>query len=115
MKKNNSYKKERLESSIIEILNDTLKNEIYNEEIKKASFVAVKLSNDFGVAKIYVDTLDRKEIDSVVANCQQASGIFRTALAKNLTIRRAPELVFVNDKSVDNVMKIDELLSKINM
>jgi ribosome-binding factor A len=44
------YTYKRIESNILNVLNHTLIHDIYDEELKRASFTNVKLSNDSSVA-----------------------------------------------------------------
>lgn len=111
--KTSNFKTERLESQILRIFNQTLREEIYDEVIKLATFTAVKLSNDNSHVKAYVDTYDRKNIDHVVEKLNGAKGVFRTALAKNLTIRKAPEIIIVKDESIDQSLKIETILNNL--
>jgi ribosome-binding factor A len=109
-----SHKHDRIQSEILNLLNHTLKFEIYDEFIKKASFTYVKLSDDNLTAHIYVDTFDRNLIDKLVTKLQESKGVFRKQLANNMAIRKIPDLKFYVDRTIDNSYKIDELLDKIN-
>ena len=113
MQNSNNFKIERLESQILKIINETLSEEIYDETIKLATFTAVKLTNDNSQVKIYVDTYDRKNIQYVINKLNGARGIFRTALAKNLSIRRVPEIIIVKDESIDQSIKIESILGEL--
>ncbi len=104
---------ERLTSNILSILNNTLKNEIYDDLVKKASFTEVKLANDKSFAKVYVDSYDRTKIDLITKKVQAASGVFRTALARSLTTYKVPKLIFVVDPVAEQVNNIEKLLSSI--
>ncbi|WP_027119602.1 30S ribosome-binding factor RbfA [[Mycoplasma] testudinis] len=108
-----SYKKERLENQISSILNSTILVEIENPIVKLGSVTYVKLSPDFSVAKVYLDCLNRNEIDKVVAAFISASGVFKTALSKVLTIRRIPHLHFVADVAIDKSLEIENILREI--
>lgn len=58
---------------------------------------------------IYGEPEKRSEVMSVLEN---AKGYLRKSIADVLTTRRAPELVFVLDDSLDYAMHIEELLRK---
>jgi ribosome-binding factor A len=108
-----SYKHEHIESEILNLLNHTLKHEIYDEFIKKASFTAVKLNADNSVAYVYVDTFDRTLIAKLVTKLQLSKGVFKRSLAVNMNIRKIPDLKFLIDETIDNSSQIDKLLDKI--
>jgi len=105
---------DRIEADILKIISRTLLEEIYDEELKKASFTGLNLSHDKSLVKVYVDTYDRKQINHLVDKLNEAKGVFRSAIAHKLSIRRVPQIIFVNDESIDNSLKIDSLLDKIN-
>lgn len=114
MKKNN-FSTQRLESDILSIVNKTLLNEIYDQDIRKCSFTGVKLTNDNSYVTIYVDTYDRKQIDYFVKKLTDARGIFRTAIAKNTKTYKTPEVIFKKDESIDNTIKIEKILDNLKI
>lgn len=110
----NSYKLEHIESEILNLLNHTLKHEIYDEFIKKASFTCIKLTSDYSLANVYVDTFDRSIVTKLVSKLQQSKGVFKRTLAINMNIRKIPDLKFLVDETIDNSSQIDKLLNRIN-
>ncbi|WP_027124120.1 30S ribosome-binding factor RbfA [Mycoplasmoides pirum] len=108
-----NYKRERLENQIGTIISNTILTTIENPIVKQGVVTYVKLSADLGVAKIFLDCLDRKKINNVKNAFSLASGIFKTALSKQLKIRKVPHLIFEIDKSIDEAIKIDQILSEI--
>ncbi|WP_033160062.1 30S ribosome-binding factor RbfA [Mycoplasmoides alvi] len=107
------HKKERLENQIAAIISKTILTTIENENVKQGVVTYVKLSPDLGVAKIFLDCLDRTKINIIKSAFVRASGVFKTALSQNLQIRKVPHLVFEVDKSIDEAIKIDRILSEI--
>lgn len=108
-----SYKKERLENQITHILNSTILTEIENPTVKLGQVTYVKLSPDFGVAKVFLDCLDRNQITKVVNAFKKTISVFKTALSKQLTIRKVPHLHFVVDMAIDNALAIEAILNEI--
>lgn len=108
-----NYKRQRLENQIASIINNTILTVIDNPLVKQGNVTYVKLSLDFSVAKIYLDCLDRNKITQITNAFNLAKGVFKTALSKVLTIRKIPNLIFVKDAAIDEVLKIDKILSEI--
>lgn len=108
------YKHLQIESLILKILNNTLKYKITNDKLKNVSFTYVKLSGDNSFLDVYVDYWNRSKIDNIVKHLNDAKGIFRTAIANKSNLYKAPHITFYKDKTIDNYLKIEELLSKIN-
>jgi ribosome-binding factor A len=110
----NQIKIGRLESAIKQDLNQIIKEYVENKVVKKATIVDVRLTNDLSHAKIYIDTLNRKEVSYICEEMNKMSGFFRNELAKILTIRQCPKLHFHVDETIDNSMKIESIIKEVN-
>ena len=108
------YKHLQKESLMLNILNNTLKCEIIDDKLKNVSFTYVRLSGDNSFLDVYVDYWDRSKIESVVNWLNNAKGVFRTAVANKTNLYKAPQITFYKDATIDNSLKIEELLDKIN-
>ena len=105
---------QQIESLILNILNNTLKYEIYNDELKHVSFTYVVLSKDHIHLKVFVDCFDRKTINKKIKLLNNAKGVFRTAIAKKTKLYRAPNIIFLSDVTIDKNLQIEEILNKLN-
>lgn len=78
------------------------------------SVTGVDVAPDLSTAKVYISVLgtpdERKRALTALRN---ASGFLRTQLATRLTIRRAPELHFMADTSIERGERIMELLREV--
>lgn len=109
-----NYHHDRIQQAMLIILGNTLKEEIYDPVLKLATFTDIRLTNDYSQATVFVDTYDRNQIDDVVETCKKAQGVFKTALAKQLEIRKIPELIFERDRSIDQSLEIERLIRDIH-
>ncbi|MBQ6970203.1 30S ribosome-binding factor RbfA [bacterium] len=116
MQQNNkkNYRHDHIQKQIMVILNETLHDEIYDNIVKLATFTETRLTSDYSTCTVFVDTYDRKKIDSVIKAVEKAKGVFKTQLAKKMTIRKIPNLNFVKDCSIDRVLKIEKIIQEIN-
>ncbi|MBQ4209021.1 30S ribosome-binding factor RbfA [bacterium] len=114
IKNKKNFHFQHIQSQILLILNETLRDEIYDEKIKLATFTATKLTNDYSYCTVYVDTFDRTKIDEIILVLNKAKGVFRTALAKKLTIRKVPQLIFINDCTIDQSKRINEIIDNLH-
>ena len=77
--------------------------------------VRVNVSSDCSYAKVYVSDLQgidgAKEACKVLNNVQ---GLFRKEVGRKLHLRKAPELKFIADDSVEYGMKIFKELDELN-
>lgn len=108
-----NVKKERYESLIHDLISHAIHHEVYNPLIKMATIHYVKLSNDISIAKIYISCYDKTKIDKILKKMNEAAGFFRTILAKNLDLRKVPNLLFLNDDSIDRVDQIESILRSL--
>lgn len=109
-----NYNHDRIQQTILIIMCNTLRDEIYDPVVKLATFTDLKLTNDYSEARVLVDTYDRKNIDQVVEALTKAKGVFKTALAQQMEIRKIPELIFEKDISIDQSLEIEKLINDIH-
>ena len=82
---------------------------------KLLTVVRVSVSGDLSYAKVYIS--DIKGIESAkeaVKALDNAAGFIRGEVGRNLHLRKAPELKFVADDSVEQGMEIFRKLNEIS-
>jgi ribosome-binding factor A len=94
-----------------------LARDLADPRLELAVVTRVEMPDDLSVAKIMVrlatgadDAAGRKR---VLAAFGAANGILRKRLAKNLGLRRTPELRFIYDEGQDASASVDRLLHEI--
>lgn len=78
---------------------------------KMLTVVNVTVSSDLSYAKVYVSAMEG--LDEAKQACKglaNAQGYIRRALGNNLHLRKAPELTFIADDSIEKGMEIFEKL-----
>lgn len=78
---------------------------------KMLTVVNVAVSNDLSYAKVYISAMDG--IETAKTACKgldSAQGYIRRSLGNNLHLRKAPQLTFVADDSIEKGMEIFEKL-----
>ncbi len=79
---------------------------------KLLSVVTVTVSSDLSYAKVYVSAMGGiEEAKEACKGLASAQGYIRRALGNNLHLRKAPELTFIPDDSIEQGMKIFEKLN----
>lgn len=79
---------------------------------KLISVVTVTVSSDLSYAKVYVSAMGGiEEAKEACKGLASAQGYIRRALGNNLHLRKAPELTFIPDDSIEQGMKIFEKLN----
>ena len=75
----------------------------------------VEVSLDLRQARVYFTVLgDEVEAQSALAGLTSATGFFRHQLGKSLSLRYVPDLTFKLDTSLENGLRIENLLDDIN-
>ena len=74
------------------------------------SVTAVETTPDLRWAKVYVSMLDKSSSAQVVKGLKSAAGYLRRELGRALNLRYTPELLFVEDDSIDKGAHILEML-----
>jgi ribosome-binding factor A len=103
----------RIEDQILRLLSDIARNEVRDPRLAKAIITAVRVSRDLSVAWVYYSVLQVDgETESLDDAFTSASGFMRSRLAKDLTVRRVPELRFELDETGANARAMDELIAQ---
>ncbi len=119
-----SHRKARLQSAIQRELSCEVPRQVKDPRIPAVTFTAVEINNDGSVATIYVTLLggileggDQKsslKMKKCLEGLASASGLLRRHLAKALSVRFIPQLIFKEDKGLENANRVFELLKKMN-
>jgi len=78
---------------------------------------AVRVTDDLGIARIYVrvlEEIDQDRQDRVVGALERATGFLRRELGHRLQLRHVPSLEFFWDDVVDSGLRIESILEEIS-
>lgn len=109
-----AYKQDKVSVSILKYVSDIIQFELKSSEIGFITVTGVEVTGDLSIAKIFVSFLDNKNVDKRLEALNRCKGFIRSSLAKKLTIRKTPSLIFVIDDSFERGMKIEKLIKDIN-
>ena len=108
---------QRVNSLLKEVLSEVIMHDIKHRNIPELiTITEVDTAADLTSAKVFISLIadSRQKKDEVVAQLQAMSGYIATLASKKVTLRYFPSLTFKVDDSIDNYMKIDEILKKIS-
>ena len=78
------------------------------------SIISVDLSPDIRQAQVYVSVMGREEDRKhTLQGLRAATGFIRSLLASRMTTKRAPELHFVLDQSIERGQRIISLIREV--
>lgn len=88
-----------------------LRNDVRDPRVGMVTITAVEVSPDLYHAKVYYSVLgDDDERATALEGLRAASGYLRGEIGRRMHIRRAPELHFSLDTTLENAMHIEQLL-----
>jgi ribosome-binding factor A len=106
-----SYRIERINETIREILSELVLNKIKDPRVGMVMITAVRVSSDLSSAKVHYSVMGNvEERTETERGLQSAKNFMRRAVADELKLRSAPELRFVYDDSLDRSFAIEEAI-----
>ncbi|WP_343128052.1 30S ribosome-binding factor RbfA [Buchnera aphidicola (Takecallis taiwana)] len=120
-----SYRSMRIAEELKKAISNILQNQFRDPRINAFITVSmVKMSRDLSCAKIFISYMEnsillKKKIvhkninDDILHILQKASGYIRRVLCQIMQLRKIPVIIFYNDNSLIQGMKIVQLLKKI--
>ena len=109
-----SLRLELIESLMLKELSNIITFELKDPNLGFITISEVKVTSDLSYAKVYVSFLGKQERnDAGLKVLKRAKGFLKSELAKRMKLRKIPDLVFVQDKSLENAKKIENILDKV--
>lgn len=100
-----------IQKEVSEIIQFSLKD-------PKVGFITitdVTVTGDLSIAKIFVSFLGQKAREEAgMKALERSKGFIRSELAKRMTIRKVPQLIFQIDDSLEKGNKIEKIIMNIN-
>lgn len=91
-----------------------LQFELKNPKLGFVTVTDVECTRDMSQAKVYVSFLGKQERnDAGMRVLRSSKGFIRSTLAKNIKARKMPDLIFVQDTSLDNGRRIENIISNL--
>ncbi|MCI6271791.1 MAG: 30S ribosome-binding factor RbfA [Erysipelotrichaceae bacterium] len=110
-----TIKQERLNQIILREVTNIIHFELKDPSIGFITISDVDVSNDHSFATIYVSFLGKQTRKDAGLNAlNKAKGFIRSELAKRLTTRRVPSLIFKLDDTLENAEKLNKIFQKID-
>lgn len=101
---------EELKKEISQVINYELQN---SKVTGIVSVTKVKITPDLRYAKVYISTLNPKDVKKTLEGLKESSGFIRSRVANTINLRVTPELVFVYDDSEEQGNRIDQILKNL--
>lgn len=94
-------------------ISDILHRQIKDPRIGFCTVMRVEVSDDLRHAKIRVSIMgNENQQKSTLAGLKSASGFIRREIGRRIALRNTPEIVFIQDKSIDYSIRIAQLIEE---
>ncbi len=111
-----SIKQERVSGRIRKILSQLILREVADPRLQGITITDVELDPELLFAKVYVNALGEEEREpEVMMALEHAKGFLRREVARRVRLRKAPELIFRWDVSLERSERINALLSSLDI
>ena len=106
---------DRVNSLLKEVLFEVIQKEVRNPGVNTfVTVTRVETSADLHHATVYISLIaPTPEKEKVIAALQSAAGFIAIQASKKVELRYFPQLIFKLDTGVDEHMRIEEILHKI--
>lgn len=107
-----SNRNERVAEEVKKVVSEAVRTKVDDTDIGMVTITEVEVTKELENATIYYTSLnDNKE--QVAEGLDRAKGLIRSEVAKEIRLRKAPELEFKYDSSIEYGNKIESLLNEI--
>ncbi|MFN8447228.1 MAG: 30S ribosome-binding factor RbfA [Anaerolineae bacterium] len=111
-----SIKQERVSGRIRKILSQLILREVADPRLHGITITDVELDPELLFAKVYVNALGEEEREpEVMIALEHAKGFLRREVAHRVRMRKAPELIFRWDASLERSERINTLLASLDI
>lgn len=106
-------KTKKIGSSFTKEISYILANEVKNPKLKFVTVTDCEVTNDLSYAKVYFTCLKDIDIDELTNELNKCANFIELYLAKNIEIRKMPQISFHYDNSYNYGKNIEAKLKEI--
>ncbi len=108
-----SERMRRVNESLRKVLADGVER-LGDPSIGFVTVTGVRATSDFSQAVVYVSVLGgEKRRTRSLAALERAHGVLQQRVARELRLRRTPQLIFQYDETVDRALRMSELIDQV--
>jgi ribosome-binding factor A len=104
----------RVNESVRQVLSESL-GDLKDPRIGFVTITGVETSPDLRHAKVFVSVLGSvKKRDATISGLNSSHGVLQAMLAKELRMKRTPQLTFEYDPTVERGVRLAALIDELN-
>ena len=110
-----NYRMDRINSLLLREIGKIIIDDMKDPRISSLiSVMEVKTSKDLKFSKVYISVLGEPNIkNKTLKALNSASGYIKNLLVKKLNLRSVPKLVFYLDESIENKLRILDIIDTL--
>lgn len=103
----------RVNEALREVLSLRIAQGLKDPRVGFVTVTAVDTSSDFSHARVYVSVFGSdEEREATLQGLESSRGFLQQGIARELRIKRTPQLQFLNDEALERGMRISQLLDE---
>lgn len=103
----------RVDEAIHQVLAEGI-DQLKDPRIGFVTVTAVRTTNDLKQATVYVSVLgSERRRDKTMAGLEAAHGVLQSRIARELRLKRTPQLAFEYDPSVEHGVRMSQLIDRL--
>jgi ribosome-binding factor A len=104
----------RVNESVRQVLSESL-GDLKDPRIGFVTITGVETSPDLRHAKVFVSVLgSARKREATISGLNSSHGVLQAALAKELRMKRTPQLTFEYDPTVERGVRLSALIDELN-
>ncbi|MGI8903147.1 MAG: 30S ribosome-binding factor RbfA [Solirubrobacteraceae bacterium] len=104
----------RVDQALRAVLSEAIATDLQDPRVGFVTVTGVKTSSDLRHARVYLSVLgDHQTRADSLAGLRSAHGFLQSRIASELNLKHTPTLTFEYDESVDQGMRITQLLAEL--
>lgn len=109
-----SIRLEKVSNLIKEEISLIFLHKIQDPALGLVTVTNVRLTPDLKLAKVYFSVFEKENRDSVLEKINDIKGLIKSELARKVSLKTVPDLMFYIDDTLDYVEKMEGLFKKIH-
>lgn len=105
-------RKDRVAEEVKKVVSETVRTKIKDPNLGMVTITDVEMTQELENAVVYFTTLNENKEQAEEA-LNKAKGLVRSEVAKEIRLRKAPEIIFKHDNSIEYGNRIESLLNEI--
>lgn len=104
---------DRLNEQLKRELSALIRTRLRDPRVDGVTVTGVRVTSDLSLARVFVRTLGQDDREASLEGLAAAGPYLRRILGAELKVRRVPELRFTFDESLDQALRIEEILDQV--